>query len=272
MMFYKAAEWLCRFLILSFQLFVASYDMVLLWNCNDGISLLLGTFVTFVVGMQLCYWLTIWNGPGYVKDYWNELCELACFTARKCEVCSISRPKLCHHCSKCKKCILRMDHHCIWLGSCIGYGNIANFLRFLLYSLICCAMHVLITIVVCKNDGNGYLLSGKQVIIIAINFVLCGTVSFLLLILLLKMLINLLNGESTIESMQRKGAACSDQSKSALDNMKEVFGNNYILWIFPNFGKRSLYQYSCKINDTTLTNFDNYNNENSEEKYLIRNV
>ena len=272
-MLYKVAELCCRFLVLIFQLFVAFYDAILLWNCNAGLSVFLLAFASCAVGMQLCYWLTIWHGPGFVKDYWNELCEMACFTARRCDICSFNRPKLCRHCSKCKKCILRMDHHCIWLGTCIGYANIGNFIRFLFYAQVCCIMHICITIVVCKNDGNGYLLTGGQVVILAINFVLCGIVSFLLFFLLLKTFVNLINDETTIESMQRKGNLCSDQSKSALQNMKQVFGNNYALWMVPSFTKCSLAQYSYKVNETSSnTSMEDCYAENSEEKYLIRNV
>jgi palmitoyltransferase ZDHHC2 len=33
---------------------------------------------------------------------------------RVCEKCNLIKPDRAHHCSVCKKCILKMDHHCPW--------------------------------------------------------------------------------------------------------------------------------------------------------------
>lgn len=61
---------------------------------------------------------------------------------RYCNKCRIWKPDRCHHCSSCKKCMLKMDHHCPWFASCIGYKNHKFFIQFLSYtvifSAICC--------------------------------------------------------------------------------------------------------------------------------------
>ena len=48
------------------------------------------------------------------------------------------KPPRTHHCSKCDRCILKMDHHCPWVGSCVGYDNHKVFVQFMIYVVIGC--------------------------------------------------------------------------------------------------------------------------------------
>jgi palmitoyltransferase len=57
---------------------------------------------------------------------------------RFCKKCQTKKPDRSHHCSTCKKCVLKMDHHCPWLATCVGLRNYKAFVQFLIYLTFFC--------------------------------------------------------------------------------------------------------------------------------------
>ncbi|KEY69173.1 hypothetical protein S7711_04955 [Stachybotrys chartarum IBT 7711] len=55
---------------------------------------------------------------------------------RECRTCRIPKPARSKHCSICKRCVAKADHHCIFINSCVGYGNQHYFLLLLLTTSI----------------------------------------------------------------------------------------------------------------------------------------
>ncbi|XP_071369369.1 palmitoyltransferase ZDHHC23-B-like isoform X1 [Centroberyx affinis] len=86
-----------------------------------------------------------------------------------CPVCRVVRPPRAGHCRICDVCVLRLDHHCVWINSCVGQANHRSFLLtlllFLLTSLygislvlqsVCPQQNLLTALLYCPGVYNQY--------------------------------------------------------------------------------------------------------------------
>lgn len=55
-----------------------------------------------------------------------------------CKKCIAPKPPRTHHCSVCRRCHLRMDHHCPWLDNCVGFYNHRHFFLYMVFTVLGC--------------------------------------------------------------------------------------------------------------------------------------
>lgn len=71
-----------------------------------------------------------------------------------CYTCNIIRPLRTSHCAECDNCTERFDHHCIWIGQCVGKRNYKHFIFFLISLNISAAYQLIIASIILALQVN----------------------------------------------------------------------------------------------------------------------
>jgi len=87
-----------------------------------------------------------------------EDAELGSIKLQRCGPCGGPKPARCHHCRVCRRCVLKMDHHCPFVNNCVGLRNHQYFCFFLLdlvigsVVLVACLAPQVLSLVFYGND------------------------------------------------------------------------------------------------------------------------
>ncbi|XP_045123749.1 probable protein S-acyltransferase 16 [Portunus trituberculatus] len=75
---------------------------------------------------SFCFYASSWIPPGRVSER-EQGGRRAPNTWRACKLCRHDVPPIARHCQVCRMCIWERDHHCFFIGNCVGRDNINAF-------------------------------------------------------------------------------------------------------------------------------------------------
>ena len=120
---------------------------------SDRVTYSTTSIALATVTTVLYLWCFVWYlsillgpGPGYVPRRYcvdaPSLVEDELDGLPQCVPCVAYKPVRSHHCSKCRACILRYDHHCYFFGQCVGLHNHKQFIVVVAYAVLLCVYWV----------------------------------------------------------------------------------------------------------------------------------
>ena len=170
----------------------------------------------------------------------------------KCPKCCSIKSDRAHHCSVCKRCIRKMDHHCPWVNNCVGENNQKYFVLFTMYIALI-SLHALIMVgfhfLYCFEEDWTKCSSFSPPTTVILLILLCFEALLFLIftsVMFGTQVHSICTDETGIEQLKKEERRWAKKTKWM--NMKAVFGHPFsIAWLSPfatpDQGKADPYQY-----------------------------
>lgn len=249
---------------------------------DGGTSALVGAIVivVYLVLIALLLWsyfATVLTEPGRVPAGWTpcgideeDAAETATGGRRRreprprfCKKCRQFKPERCHHCSVCGRCVLKMDHHCVWVANCVGAYNYKFFCLFLFWTFCAsvfdtCALIPDIVNYFRKDVESEQRIPGITLTLLAFVLDIAFAISVLGFMVMHGNLVQ--KNLTTIEMYEKKRLLPWKFDYGSRRNFMEVFGPDSAYWFFPLYSpahKRRLEEIAGILEDSSTVLLSN---------------
>ena len=148
-------------LFIVFHLFIILFVFFVLLPYFDstifGVIYLVVSCLVFIL-----YTILSFSNPGkMVNNEYNDILDVVekgQNIEEFCPMCLVKNQFRSKHCLICEKCVEEFDHHCFWVGNCIGKNNYTLFFIFLVFILLNTLFNIVVNIIYLiteiGNDGT----------------------------------------------------------------------------------------------------------------------
>jgi len=226
------------------------YMLPMLGMCPTVVIVCFGLFLLFNILFN--YWSCVLTRPGWPGHYLpstDDLEEGVDFQDygegwRACKRCKTGKPPRTHHCSVCRRCVMKMDHHCPWVNNCVGFYNYRYFCLFIVYTAVGCA-YTALTCLLPLVASRGRMPAHHQTLVFV--FVLTLSILFALTLFMLWHGYLVATNQTTIEFYSNRMDAADAKKRGQQwinpysvgmrPNFEQVFGmsRNVLTWLLPSW-------------------------------------
>ena len=134
------------FIILHFTVIFLTFIMLMPYFDDTFVSVF---YLTVSLILFILFFVLSFSDPGSLVNnkYRNmlDIVERGELLEDYCPQCLIKLNYRIKHCLICQKCVDEFDHHCFWVGNCIGKNNYFFFFIFLIYIMFNTVLNFVIT-------------------------------------------------------------------------------------------------------------------------------